>query len=301
MVRLLHRMAIVVALFACSLPVTAQSADINHHLRDQYQGKTFLLRGFYSSDRLRYDSSGVPGNATAGDWTVDGFIQVRDIHLSDDKLIIKAQRMVAARVETKQLTLLSRKKDSVHLEIKADPGMHNPAPEQVDALLSKIFLTSQDSLANLVPDYWKPCVNEGLKGEDKKCAFAPEFLAIPGVAISSVEDNSSTTKTSGESHDPVYRMVGSFHKDIRPPRVTYQREPEFSESARAAKFQGVVILMLVVNKDGTPTKVRIAQPVGYGLDEKAVEAVESWKFTPGEKDGLPVNIEIAVEVSFHLY
>jgi TonB family protein len=57
----------------------------------------------------------------------------------------------------------------------------------------------------------------------------------------------------------------------------------------------------VVNREGSPTNIRIAQPLGYGLDAKAVEAVEGWKFTPAEKDGVPVDVEIAVEVDFHLY
>jgi TonB family protein len=45
----------------------------------------------------------------------------------------------------------------------------------------------------------------------------------------------------------------------------------------------------------------VVQGVGYGLDEKAVEAVSRWKFTPALKDGQPIEKEISVEVSFHLY
>jgi TonB family protein len=300
--RLLRHLPVIVV-FAMVVAAIAQSQDVNQHLRDQYQGKTFVLRGFYSGDRLRYDASGAPEHAASGDWTVDGFVQVNDIHISDDRLIIKAQRMVAAQIGGQfQLRPLERKVaqgkgvENVRVEIQADPGMHNPAPEQVDALLSKIFLTSQDSLADLVSDYWKPCLRGIVRGMRKSCFFSPDLLTIPGVAV---PDDNGVTAGGGSrvSADGIFRVGGG----VSPPRVTYQRDPEFSDPARAAKFQGVVVLMLVVDKDGSPTKICISQPLGYGLDEKAVQAVSEWKFKPAEKDGTPVNAEIAVEVSFHLY
>lgn len=300
MLRFCRATTIVLIIFA--IAAMARSADLNQHLRDQYQGKTFLLRGFYSADRLRYDSSGVPDNAAAGDWTVDGFIQVYLILLSDDdRLIIKGQRMAAAEIggqfelrPVERKVQQSKKVEYVQVEIEADPGMHNPAPEQIDAFISRIFLTPQDSLANLVPDYWKTCLSGGLKGTDKHCSFASDLLAIPGIVASDGNDTPASVMS---------RERGTLHVGggVSPPRVIYQRDPEFSEAARAAKFQGTVILWLVVDKEGTPTKVHIAQPLGYGLDEKAIQAVESWKFKPAEKDGVPVSVAIAVEVEFHLY
>jgi protein TonB len=76
--------------------------------------------------------------------------------------------------------------------------------------------------------------------------------------------------------------------------------PEFSEEARSAKYQGVVLLSLVVDKNGQTRNVRIVRPLGMGLDQKAVEAVTTWRFTPAEKDGEPVAVEMAAEVNFHL-
>ncbi|HUA15008.1 MAG TPA: energy transducer TonB [Verrucomicrobiae bacterium] len=96
---------------------------------------------------------------------------------------------------------------------------------------------------------------------------------------------------------------GIFHVGggVSPPRVIYQVDPEFSEEARKAKFQGTCELMLVVGTDGRPTDIRVASSLGMGLDEKAIEAVKQWRFEPSMKDGHPVRVEIAVEVEFHLY
>jgi protein TonB len=85
------------------------------------------------------------------------------------------------------------------------------------------------------------------------------------------------------------------------PRIIYQVDPEFSEEARKAKYQGTCTLMLVVDTSGRPTNIRVASSLGMGLDEKAIEAVKNWKFEPSMRDGHPVRVEIAVEVEFHLY
>jgi TonB family protein len=79
------------------------------------------------------------------------------------------------------------------------------------------------------------------------------------------------------------------------------RNPSFSQEARKAKAQGVVVLVLVVGKDGHPYHIRLGQSLGMGLDEKAIEAVSRWRFRPATLDGQPVSMQIAVQADFHLY
>jgi len=90
-------------------------------------------------------------------------------------------------------------------------------------------------------------------------------------------------------------------RGVTPPRPIYSPDPEFSEEARKAKYQGTCTLMIVVSTDGKPTNIRVVNSLGMGLDEKAIETVRTWRFEPGQKDGHPVNVEMAVEVDFHLY
>lgn len=85
------------------------------------------------------------------------------------------------------------------------------------------------------------------------------------------------------------------------PEAIYSPEPNFSDEARKAKFQGVVLLMLVVGKDGRPYNIRVRQSLGMGLDEKAIQAVRAWRFRPANLNGQPVATEIGVQVDFHLY
>jgi protein TonB len=96
---------------------------------------------------------------------------------------------------------------------------------------------------------------------------------------------------------------GVFHVGggVSAPRPTFQPDPEYSEEARKAKYQGTSVLSLIVGADGRPRDIHIARSLGLGLDEKAIEAVKQWKFDPATKDGKPVAVEISVEIDFHLY
>jgi protein TonB len=95
----------------------------------------------------------------------------------------------------------------------------------------------------------------------------------------------------------VYHVGGG----VSPPRVTYSPDPEFSEAARKAKYQGTVVLSLIVGADGRTHDIGIRRSLGMGLDEKAIEAIQRWKFEPGRKDGIAVAVLVNVEVNFRLY
>jgi TonB family protein len=94
-----------------------------------------------------------------------------------------------------------------------------------------------------------------------------------------------------------YRVGGS----ITAPKPTYAPDPEYSEEARKAKYQGTCVLWLVVDADGLPQKIKVQRALGMGLDEEAIKAVQRWRFQPATKDGQPVPVMINVEVNFRLY
>ena len=87
---------------------------------------------------------------------------------------------------------------------------------------------------------------------------------------------------------------------VTPPRVLQKQDPEYSEEARAAKFQGTVVLAVIVDEKGNPRDLKVVRPLGLGLDEKAIEAVMKWVFRPGYKDGKAVAVAATIEVNFRL-
>lgn len=87
---------------------------------------------------------------------------------------------------------------------------------------------------------------------------------------------------------------------VTPPAVLYKKEPEYTEDARVAKYQGTAVLKVEIGPDGAPHDIRIVRGLGFGLDEQAVDAVSQWKFKPGMKDGVAVTVAAQIEVNFRL-
>lgn len=88
---------------------------------------------------------------------------------------------------------------------------------------------------------------------------------------------------------------------VTAPRAIYAPDPPYSEAARKGKYQGTCLLSLIVGPDGQPRDIEVVRALGMGLDEKAVNTVNQWKFQPGAKDGSPVAVHVVIEVTFHLY
>jgi len=102
--------------------------------------------------------------------------------------------------------------------------------------------------------------------------------------------------SGGGTGGGVFRVGGG----VSPPVLLYKKEPEYSEEARKAKHQGTVLLYVQIDPSGHAINMKVVKSLGLGLDEKAMEAVQNWKFTPGKKDGKAVTVEATIEVNFRL-
>ena len=94
----------------------------------------------------------------------------------------------------------------------------------------------------------------------------------------------------------VYRA----HGGVSPPTLAHKVNPSYSKEARKKKIEGTVLLYVQVDQTGNAIHIRVLHSLGFGLDEKAIEAVKKWKFRPGVKDGRPVIVEAQIEVNFRL-
>ena len=95
----------------------------------------------------------------------------------------------------------------------------------------------------------------------------------------------------------VYHVGGG----VSAPRPIYDPDPEYSDEARKAKFQGSVILVATIGPDGRPRDLHVMRSLGMGLDQKALDAVQKWRFAPAMKGNNPVSVQISIEVAFRLY
>jgi TonB family protein len=118
-----------------------------------------------------------------------------------------------------------------------------------------------------------------------------------GTGIGSGKGGGLGPGEGGGTGGGVYSVGGGVSEPI----PIYKPDPAYSEEARKAKYQGTVVLWIIVDASGAVTDCRVVKPLGLGLDEKAVETVRTWKFKPAQRNGMPVPVRVMVEVSFRLF
>jgi TonB family protein len=234
-------------------------------------GRALFLRGFYLNDELTYDAAGkVRGEPKVGDWTLAAVNVLKVARRGTGEIELDGVR-AAARYNTENHEFERHVlKDEKIQVVVADPG----DATRLEAVFTKIFSVGIDpEMQRAMPDYWRHYFNPA--------------LAWPQDAL------------DGQT---VYPMdgAGELSKDVIAPKVDHRVEAKLGDPALRDKVQGSVELRLVVDASGVPQRVKIARPLGYGLDASAVEAVEKWRFVPGAKDGRAVPTEVVVDQQFTL-
>ncbi|HSR53578.1 MAG TPA: energy transducer TonB [Acidobacteriota bacterium] len=88
---------------------------------------------------------------------------------------------------------------------------------------------------------------------------------------------------------------------VTAPELIKQTRPAYTDEAIKAKVQGTILLQMVVFEDGSTGQFKVLRPLGYGLEEKAIEAISNeWQFRPGTHRGEPAPVLVIVEVTFTL-
>jgi TonB family protein len=279
----------------------AMSEDLHHELVAKYSNKMFVIRNFYAGTHLSYDSAGqLLGTALSGDWTADGIVSIEKLKVTHRGVEFQADRVIAYAQSEKGFQL-TRSGQSVKLEIQANPDALTSS--QVDAILSHVLLNADDRFSELIPEFWKTCVQLAIaKVENEKlpkCRFSNDLISLVGAnppAIALAAERASLAL--GTSFDPRNPPVYRVGQGVTPPKPISHTDPKFTDAARSAGIQGKLTLGVIVDSSGTPTGIQVVQPLGAGLDAHSVETVKGWRFKPAEKDGQPVAVRIGVEVEF---
>jgi TonB family protein len=171
--------------------------------------------------------------------------------------------------------------------------VHNPDPKLV---MEPTLIIQPD--ANIpkvdMANYGDPLAKSGIASNGPGSGGGIGYG--PGGGVGSGRGPGYGPGSGGNMGGGAYRIGGG----VSSPTVIFKVEPEYSEEARKAKFQGTVVLFVVVDEKGNPRDLKVIRPLGLGLDQKAIEAVEKWKFNPGKKDGKPVPVQATIEVNFRL-
>ena len=89
---------------------------------------------------------------------------------------------------------------------------------------------------------------------------------------------------------------------MKPPIAIFQPLPAYTEEARKARAEGIVLIQAIIRRDGSVDSFKVLRGLGYGLDESAINTIATkWRFKPGTLNGTPVDVQANIEVSFRLY
>jgi TonB family protein len=234
-------------------------------------GKALFLRGFYLGNELKFDETGrVEGTPKVGDWTVAAVNVLKVERRAANEIELDGVRAaVRYNTDSHEFQRHALNDEKMRLVVK-DSG----DAKQLEAAFAAMFSVGIDpGLQRAMPDYWRH--------------YFDPTLAWPQDAL---------------SRETIYALYGAADqaKDVSAPKVEHRVDAKYSEFAVRDKVQGTLRLRVVVDASGTPQRLAVSQPLGYGLDASAVEAVRKWRFTPGMKDGSPVAAGVVVEQQFSL-
>jgi TonB family protein len=208
---------------------------------------------------------------TRGSWTLAGF-KIADVEPTAKGAEITGDRVAIVYAEGKQGFVTLAKSKIVPLPIS------NPDAEtELNAAFDKIFIKPEtEDLRPMVPEYWRYF----LAGNDFKSREEAWQAAVD------------------ESKIPTFKKLADPTSKLTPPVVVHNPDPNYTKEAAAHHVEGVSHLAIVVDSTGAVVKSAILQPLGIGLDEQALLAVNKWKFRPSTFNGKPVQAQIRVEITF---
>lgn len=146
-----------------------------------------------------------------------------------------------------------------------------------------------------------PRIEENFRYGDPASSSLPLSAGSGFAGIGSEPHSSAGPNGGGGSKSPSGSgPIFSLSEVTQAPMLVYKVDPDYSEQARLSRYNGTVVLGVVIDEKGDPKDIRVLRSLGLGLDEKAVEAVRRWRFRPGLRDGKAVAVDANIEVNFQL-
>ncbi|NYF79261.1 TonB family protein [Granulicella arctica] len=256
---------------AAKAPAAVKQADAEMDGAEALIGRALFLRGFYSENDLSYDASGkVQGTPKTGDWTLAG-MDVLQVQRRGAQVIELDGVRVAIRYNPDSHQFERHAQNDEKMKVRvADAG----SAAGFEAALEVIFAQGIDpELQHAMPAMWQHYFNPGL-GWPQDALTGQTIYALNGLPNQA--------------------------KDVTPPSVLHKQDSKLTGEAEKDRVSGVLQLRMVVDAQGVPQRIEVARPLGYGLDERAVEAIARWRFTPAMRGGQPVAAAMLLNYSFEV-
>jgi TonB family protein len=120
------------------------------------------------------------------------------------------------------------------------------------------------------------------------------LIKAPLATAQATQANRESASSNFADQQQIYHVGDG----VSAPKIIFAPDPQFSDEALRAKYQGVCVVWLIVDAQGKPQDVKVVRRLGMGLDEKAIEAVKQYRFKPATLNGKPVAVRVHIEVNF---
>ncbi len=284
-------------------PAEAQPGVSEDQLKQMLTGKLLYLRGGYLDNSLAFNEHGaLLGHSPAGSYTLC-LVEISKVRLTKRKLELEGVRYglhfqgalpyrdSSSAVDRVRITPKGKVlKISINREplvkpkkIKEKPTIQAAPPAGLGAATVSPTQASQtllDALHNVFAD--------GL--DARLIAAMPPFWKWYYQA--------AAAKTGFRPTDPA---VQSQSAADRKARLLTGFQPPSNDYAQAAGVAGIALYHVVIGTDGKPEEIAVARPIGFGLDENAVDAIRKAQFQPAMKNGEPVPVLLDLVVEFRIY
>ena len=148
----------------------------------------------------------------------------------------------------------------------------------------------------LSPTEWSRSLRDSLSRSNVAETVTSQLLGTLRKGISLLVDTGFLEQV--RTIDVADKVVYKIGQGIVPPRPLAQPLPPYTEAARAAQIEGLILMKCVVLEDGTVANLKLVRGLGYGLDESVLLTIQNqWKFEPARRDGNPVSVEAHIEVN----
>jgi TonB family protein len=301
-------------------------------LRARYVGKLIFLRGSYLGDDLDFDMNGkVNGSPTVASFTLSAF-EVRKVKLSKHKLDIEADRYglhyfgaLPYEDETKSFDQVKISKKPVHISIdrevivipkvKKEKKKKEPTAQELAAaqsLKTRDAVAGAQTAAPAATPAAAAETNEALKAVSPAHSAMVMNKALDSIFANNIDQAMMShlpdywqlyfaSKSQHRAFMPADASIKEVGDGVTPPQVLNSIDPSSNEFAQEFGIAGMELLRTVVDSTGVPRQIVIARPIGFGLDEKAVEAVKNSHFRPATANGQPVPVVVDLVVTFRIY
>jgi TonB family protein len=289
---------------------SASTREAENALKE-FEAKVLILRHPLRDDSLRYDAEGkVLKGGPEESWTTHGALLIDRVELTPEKINIAGRRIF----------ILFGKNGLVLLEFKRLKGRGNPplspsikteislgqpvnSAEQARAVLSRVFALNTAGLFDSLPDFWRRFLAGHLRYDSSlkqdKEFYWNDRLEKRLIPVQSVEPTTKSVPSDEGIEKPVFHM--GKDDQVKAPEAKFTPAPAYSGIAQYEKYQGIVVLNVVVASDGSVHNLRLLRPLGMGLDEIARDTVQTWRFRPATHNKETVAVEMNIEAAFDFY